>query len=365
LFAREKNHGQNMNLVSQNRRLAGRLVLAGFDGFSLPSEIERLLEQDSLFGIILFRRNVDSVEQVSSLNESARRIARKDNPPVVAVDQEGGRVVRMREPLTALPCARAFGGKNDSLLTQKAGLLVGRELSSLGFTLNFAPVLDVDTNPTSPVIGDRSYGSTLDKVIGHGLAFAEGLKMGGVMPCAKHFPGHGDASLDSHLALPTVPHGLDRLDAVEIAPFHAWSKADLGPVMTAHVMYPALDEHFPATLSSSIIEGVLRRRIGFLGPVLTDDLEMGAMADFGGPGGAAVRAVRAGADGLLVCHLLEHIEAVIEAVAKEASEDVSFRLRVEQAASRLDYLRNVHVCDLSYIGSPAHRALAQEVISPF
>jgi beta-N-acetylhexosaminidase len=359
-----------MNRLTRHERLAGSLVLAGFEGLCLPTELKRLLKQDALSGIILFKRNVDSIEQVRAVNDTARSAvmspgAMSNASPIIAVDQEGGRVARIKAPLTHIPSARRFGEKNDPSLTKTAGLLVGRELSALGFTLNFAPVLDVDTNPASPVIGDRSYGDTPDTVIQHGLAFAEGLKAGGVMPCAKHFPGHGDAAVDSHLALPRVPHDSARLDVVEMSPFRAWSKAKLGPVMTAHVMYPALDAHCPATLSASIIEGELRHRIGFKGPVLTDDLEMGAMADFGGPGGAAVRAVRAGADGLLVCRMFEHVEAVIAGLAKEALDDSSFSSRLEKAALRLLSLRNLPKGDLTFIGSSAHMSLSEEVMSAF
>ncbi len=354
-----------MNLIAEMEKRAGRLVLAGFEGKTLPSELSRLLEGDSLLGVILFKRNVESPAQVAALNASVRGASPPLRAPVIGVDQEGGRVVRMREPLTALPTARAFGRLGDPAITALAGELSGRELAALGFTLNFAPVLDVDTNPASPVIGDRSYGEEPETVIRHGLAFAEGLRQGGVLPCAKHFPGHGDATVDSHKALPAVAHDRERLSAVEIAPFRAWIEARLGPIMTAHVVYPALDTEAPATLSRRIVSGLLRETLGFDGPVLTDDLEMGAMAAFGGPGGAAVRAVRAGADGLLVCRGFSHVEAVIGALAKEAVDTPAFRQRLDDAGERLSALRRTGQGDTSYLGSQAHRTSVQRVLSVF
>ncbi len=354
-----------MSIISKFEQLAGNIILAGFDGLALPSEFKRLLQFDALAGIILFKRNVDSIEQVAELNESARHAAPVNSPPIIAVDQEGGRVVRLREPLTVIPCARRFGELDNAEITHKAGKLVGCELASLGFTLNFAPVCDVDTNPNSPIIGDRAYGSSSEKVIKHSLAFARGLISGGIIPCSKHFPGHGDAALDSHLSLPTVSHDIDRLNNVELRPFAAWAEAELGPIMTAHVMYPAFDEINPATLSSVIIEEQLRGRLGFKGPVLTDDMEMGALALFGGPAGAAVQAVEAGADGLLICKNFSNIEAVIDSLARQASKSSSFAGRLEQSTKRLMTLRRTANCSISYIGSSDHLIAYREVMSNF
>lgn len=350
-----------MKNIRENEKRAGRLVLAGFDGTVLPPEIRKKIETDALLGIILFKRNVESHLQAAALNEAARRAAPRGRPPVVAVDQEGGRVIRLREPLTVLPPARAFGILDDEAVTRKAGELIARELSAVGFTLNFAPVMDIDTHPASPVIGDRSYGPTPASVIRHGLAFAQGMSVGGVIPCAKHFPGHGDAAVDSHLALPNVSHSLDRLRTVETVPFEAWIAAELGPVMTAHVMYPAFDEEFPATLSRIIVEQTLRGTLGYTGPVLTDDMEMGALAAYGGPGGAAVRAVKAGADGLLVCRHFSHIEAVIDALAREATDTPGFRDRLDEADLRLTALRRLPAGNPSFLSSEAHLAMVHEV----
>lgn len=342
---------------TSNEPLAGRVVMAGFDGTALPTDIRDALSADALGGIILFKRNIENITQVGELLAEAHGAMEERGPCLAGVDQEGGRVVRLRDPLTVLPPARRFGDIDDVALTRRAGELVGLELRALGFTLNFAPVLDVDTRPDSPIIGDRSYGATPEAVIRHGEAFAEGLRAGGVSPSAKHFPGHGDAALDSHLALPRVEHGADRLRSLEMAPFASWVSRGMGPVMTAHVVYPTLDPDGPATLSRRIIQGELRHRLGFDGVVFSDDLEMGAIRDLGGAGRVAVRAINAGVDGLLICRQRDQRAAVIEALAREATERPAFRETLARAAARLAALSiPPRRKTADWIGSDEHRA---------
>jgi len=350
--------------LAEVEKLAGRVIIAGFDGLALPTELTDELSAGSLGGLILFKRNVESPEQVAALHTDARRAAPQELPPVTVVDQEGGRVVRLREPLTVLPPARRFGELDDPLLTADAGRLVGRELRALGFTVDCAPVLDVDTNPDSPVIGDRAYGASPDTVVRHGLSFGRGLREGGVHPCAKHFPGHGDAALDSHLSLPRVEHDQARLERVEIEPFAAWARTGLGAVMSAHVIYPAFDPEDPATASRAIIREQLKGRLSFRGPILSDDMEMGAIAEHGGAAALAVRAIQAGVDGLLICRLAEVRGAVREALAREAAENPAFLRKLEVASARLGTLAHPPGRDpgFSWIGSAAHRGEQDELM---
>ncbi len=341
------------------------MLVAGFDGTTLPDDVRKELEDGALGGLILFKRNIESHDQVAKMLGEARRIAPDDRRPLTAVDQEGGRVVRLREPLTALPPARKFGEVDDPELTMAAGRLVGCELRALGFTLNCAPVLDVDTNPNSPIIGDRSYGTTPRRVIRHGLAFARGLRDGGVFPCAKHFPGHGDAALDSHVSLPRVEHERERLTSIEMEPFAAWARTGLGPIMSAHVVYPALDENNPATASRPIIHDVLREGLRFNLPVLTDDLEMGAIAKHGGPAVIAVQAINAGMDGLLVCRRPDIRASVQEALVRECEKNPAFTRRLEVAAGRLATLAHMTGprLDASWIGTGDHLSFKTRILS--
>jgi beta-N-acetylhexosaminidase len=354
-----------MTSLADTSSLASRAILAGFDGTDLPPDISALLARGDLAGIVLFKRNVEDVEQVAALLAEARRACPSGRSPIVAVDQEGGRVARLKEPLAVLPPMRDVGAADDAGLTEAIGALVGRELQALGFSLDFAPVLDVDTNPASPVIGDRSFGGDAAIVERHGLAFARGLLSGGVLPCAKHFPGHGDAAIDSHLGLPRVERDSRRLRRVEMAPFAAYAAARLGPIMTAHVVYPALDPEAPATASRAILADELRGRLGFAGAVITDDLEMGAISQSWGAPEAAVRALRAGADGLLVCRSREAREAIAEAVAREAARDAAFFARLTGAVSRLDALRPARpgAGDPGWISSAEHLVLRDSILA--
>ncbi len=351
--------------IEESEKLAGRVIIAGFEGFTLPGKLVEAAERGTLGGVILFKRNVESYEQVAQLLKELEAVAKDNRKPIASVDQEGGRVVRLGEPLTVLKPARTFGEIDDPELTESAGRLIGRELRAVGFSLNFAPVMDVDTNPMSPVIGDRAYGQTPRQVIRHGLAFARGLKDGGVVPCAKHFPGHGDADLDSHVALPRVDHDIERLKNIEMAPFSAWVRTGLGPLMTAHVVYEALDPNSPATLSQPILLEELRGRLRFKGAVFSDDLEMGAMSPIGGPAPTAVKAVRAGVDGLLVCRQEEVLMEVKEALTKESMEDPAFAQKLVKAAARLTSLAYPPgpPVDLSWIGSKPHVDLRSKVLT--
>jgi beta-N-acetylhexosaminidase len=216
--------------------------------------------------------------------------------------------------------------------------VLGAQLAALGINVDFAPVLDVDTNPDNPVIGDRSFGRDAETVITHALAFARGLAARGVASCGKHFPGHGDTDLDSHLALPRIAHDRARLDAVELAPFRA-ARGLVPSIMTAHVVFDALDPGVPATLSRRVITGLLREELGYDGVIVSDDLEMKAVFDRWGVAESAVRAIEAGCDLLLVCSRLELVEEAAEALVARASTDPSFAHRLTEAAARVDRLR--------------------------
>ncbi|MEM9196079.1 MAG: beta-N-acetylhexosaminidase [Myxococcota bacterium] len=330
-----------MNDLAQT---AGRCLLAGFDAGPLLSDLAELLREDALGGVILFRRNIGdpegALERVSELLRSIHSLSNHSLAPgpLVAVDQEGGRVARLGPPVMWLPPMRTLGAIDDLGLTRRAANLLGRQLRALGFNCDFAPVLDVDTNPDNPVIGDRSFGSDAPRVARHGLAFAEGLTEADVCPCAKHFPGHGDTALDSHFALPSLPHDMDRLRRVELRPF---TEALSIPMwMTAHVIFEALDPDVPATLSSKVITGLLREDLGYDGVVASDDLEMKAISEHYGVGDAACRAIEAGCDLLLICSKLELLHEARDALVHRAETRSDFRTRLEEAATRVGALRH-------------------------
>jgi beta-N-acetylhexosaminidase len=242
-------------------------------------------------------------------------------------------VARLGPPALRLPPMRRLAELGDLELIERVGAAVGRELAGLGVTMNFAPVVDVDTNPDNPIIGDRAFSREPEAVIACAAAYLRGLRAGGVAGCLKHYPGHGDTLLDSHLALPTVGHERARLEAVELLPFRRLA-AQADSMMTAHVVYPALDPDRPATLSPVIASDLLRGELGFDGVLFSDDLEMQAIAGHGSAGAAAVAAVRAGCDLLLVCSRSDLQTEVCTALLEVAERDAEFALRCRDAARR-------------------------------
>jgi len=323
------------------RAAAGQVLVAGFPAGDPPTAVLDALGDDALAGVILFKRNLgDGPEGASDLIR--RLVAASARTPLVAVDQEGGRVQRLRAPVLELPPMRALGALDDAALTRRAASALGRQLAAIGFNVDFAPVLDVDTNPDNPVIGDRSFGSDPQRVARHGLAFARGLRDAGVLACGKHFPGHGDTVDDSHFALPALAHDMARLEAVELVPFAA-AAAELDSVMTAHIVFRALDPDRPATLSPKVL-GLLREKLGFSGLVFSDDMEMKAIADHWPTGRAAVEAIRAGCDLLLICATVERLAEARAALAEEAARDSAFAVRLEEAASKVRRTRDRLTC---------------------
>jgi beta-N-acetylhexosaminidase len=314
--------------------LCGQLLLGGFAGTELSASYRTALGRGHRAGAILFRRNLGDLEAIWGLTRSLTEAAGSGSPPFVAVDQEGGRVARLGAPVLGLPPMRVLGRHDDVGLTRRAAEQLGRELGALGFNLDFAPVTDVDSNPDNPIIGDRAFGSDAEVVSRHAEAFIAGLQAVGVLACAKHFPGHGDTIVDSHLELPVVAHGRERLAAVELRPFRAASAARVAAMMTAHVVYRALDPTTPATFSRAICSRLLREELGFTGVLFSDDLEMGAVSRHQPIEQAAVAAVGAGCDVLLVCSDEALGARAHEALVRRAEGDEAFRERCREAARR-------------------------------
>jgi len=315
----------------------------GFEGKTLPAALSRWLARGEVGGVVLFSRNIESPAQVRALCREIRSAAGRGNPlPLIAVDQEGGRVARLIDPpFTRFPPARAcslFCCRNESV-AEGLGAATAAELRAVGIDMNFAPVLDVDSNPRNPVIGDRAFSEDPHTAAALGIAFAKGSLSRGILPVGKHFPGHGDTSADSHEELPVVRAGRQTLLRRELLPFRRAARSGIPALMTAHVMYPALDRALPATLSRKILHDLLRERLRFRGAVLSDALEMKAIADRYGIGEAAVLALTAGCDVVLVCRG-ESVQAeTIDRLAREARDRPTFRRAVAAASVRSGRLR--------------------------
>jgi beta-N-acetylhexosaminidase len=275
-------------------RLAAACLFPSFAGPEAPDWVRRSA-QHGLGGIVLFSSNVESREQLSGLT-GALKAERGDI--LLAIDEEGGDVTRLESSTgSSYPGNYALGAVDDPELTAEVGASIAADLREVGINLDFAPVADVNTNPDNPVIGTRSFGADPELVARHTAAFVKGLQEAGIAACAKHYPGHGDTELDSHLALPTVDDDRESLLAGALIPFRAAIEADVQSVMTAHIVAPAVDD-VPATISRELLDGLLRRELGFDGLVITDALDMAAISSGIGVNEGAVRALEAGADAI-------------------------------------------------------------------
>jgi len=310
-----------MNTETQSKTQPPDSVLArfmlGFDGDSLPGELAEYLA-GGLAGVVLYQRNFTNPKRLQKLTAAIRQVAGR--PVLIGIDQEGGTRFALREPFTAWPSATELGRLGDVQSAEQVARAIATELRAVGCNLNFAPMLDLHVNSESPVTKDRSFGSDPHLVARMGVALDRGLRSGGVLSCAKHFPGHGDAAVDPHLDLPVFGGTMERLESAELVPFAAAVATGVPLVMTAHILLPQIDPENPASLSRMMLDGVLRRRLHFHGVILADDLGMGAIAKRYGPGEAAVQTLRAGTDVAMLCHDWSAVAPAIAAVRRARQE---------------------------------------------
>ncbi|MBV9852749.1 MAG: beta-N-acetylhexosaminidase [Armatimonadetes bacterium] len=320
----------------------GQMLLLGWQGAGaqgVNAQAAALVDELAAGGVIVFTRNVGTPEELRETITSlqARSLALGAPPLFVAVDQEGGRVSRLGPPhFFRPPSAREVGRTGDPGEARAAARAIAGQLRPLGLNWDFAPVLDVNNNPRNPVIGDRSYGDDPQLVAAMGIAAVRGFQEdGGILACGKHFPGHGDTDTDSHLALPRIAHGRDRLGQVELVPFRAAIAAGLAAIMTAHILFPALDPALPATLSPRILTGLLREELDFQGLIITDCLEMQGVARGWGTPEAGMLAVEAGADILLCCHTWETQCALRDALVRAVRDGRISEARIDESVARI------------------------------
>ena len=323
-------------------RRVGQRFMVGFQSHEPSLDVKRLIRDFGVGNVILFARNIDRPEQVAELVRELQTVARDaghDLPLLVGVDQEGGRVARLKEPWTSWPPLRVLGQLGSEDYARRMGTALSDELKACGIRCDFAPVMDVDTNPKNPVIGDRSFGDDPDLVGRLGVAMIRGLQDGGVVACAKHFPGHGDTDVDSHSDLPAVDHSLSRLHDVELRPFRKAVEAKVATIMTAHVLVRELDDKLPATLSPRVIDGLLRKDMKYDGVVVSDDLEMKAVAKHWQPAQAAVLAARAGCD--ILPYRADHdaqVQAMEGLIRALEAEEIS-RTMMDDSSDRVKALK--------------------------
>lgn len=352
-----------------SRDSIGQLFMVGFDGTDVSSDLAAFIKEYRPGGVILFSRNLESVEQIVQLTNDLQRCS-PHSPLLISIDQEGGRVSRLPKEFTIFPPCEVVGRCQSIELAYAAAATTAKELRAVGINMNMSPVLDVNSNPANPVIGDRAFGSTPGPVRDLGLSTARGLQDNGVVACGKHFPGHGDTTADSHKELPVVEAPLERLEQTELPPFRHAAAHEIATMMTAHVLYRALDAERPATLSPAIIGGLLRQELRYDGVVLTDDLEMHAIIDHYGIEDATVRSILAGCDMPLICKDRNREVAAIGAVTQAVADGTISAARLEQSLRRIARLKQrflapykpVVVSDARLIvGCRTHRALLRSI----
>ena len=351
---------QQLAAMSTDEKI-GQMVLVGFKGYAPDEPLEKLIKNDYITGIIAYGANVKDAKQLVDLTNSIKKAnTGNKNPLFISVDEEGGRITRLPDGIHKLPSGMEIGKKDSPRFCREIGGALAEMTSAFGFNLDFAPVMDVLSNPKNTVIGDRSLGSSGERVAALGAAELEGIQGGGVIPVVKHFPGHGDTAVDSHIGLPTSDKTLEELNALELIPFREAVKAGADAVMVAHILLHAIDPKNPATMSKPVVD-ILRKDMGFSGVVFTDDLTMGAITKNYAIGDAAVAAVSAGCDVVLVCHGYDNAEAVLNALRTAAANGTISESRLDESVYRILTLKRKYALSDEPVGYVDSGALNQRI----
>lgn len=351
------------------REKLGQLMMFGFPGAQPGPEALRLIREYKAGNVVLFAHNLETPAQMRELCKTLRGLIETETgqPPIISIDQEGGVVARLPEGAVSFPSAMAVAATGQPENARLAALYTGRELAALGVNCNLAPVLDVNTNPHNPVIGVRSYGCSPAQAAPFALAAIQGHLQAGVLPVAKHFPGHGDTAVDSHLGLPRVEKTLDQLLECELEPYRQAIRQGVPAIMAAHILFPALEPNgLPASMSPAILTGLLRGRLGFEGLVVSDCLEMGAIQDHYGTPEGFVAGLRAGLDIGCVSHTPTLALRALE-LAEQAVQNGELPMaRVDEAVRRVLACKKKFAnatADWAEVGAPEHRAAAAAIMA--
>lgn len=343
----------------------GQMVIVGVEGTTMDTHAADMIKNHHVGGFIFYKDNIISASQtVDFINQLREANSASSGVPLwLSLDQEGGRVSRMPNDFVLLPTAQAVGLQDQVAYTQRIGQALGMETRALGFNMDFAPVLDINSNPKNPVIGDRSFGAEPQAVIKHGIETMKAIQAEHVIPVVKHFPGHGDTSVDSHLELPVVDKSLEELQAFELLPFAEAVKEGADAVMVAHILFPQIDASNPASLSNKLINGLLRDKLNFDGVVITDDMTMGGIVNNNDIGEAAVRSVKAGSDILLVGHNDEDQLKVLQALEQGVEGGGLSENDIDTCVARILKLKTKYSLDNTAVEPADVQAINQQLNS--
>jgi beta-N-acetylhexosaminidase len=320
----------------------GQLVITGVDDYTNNDHSKTLISTYHVGGFILLGQNVKNTNQMLTLINSLKETNSSVStiPLFLGIDEEGGRVTRMPSEFTNLPTNKAIGQVNNSSFSYKIGEILGQELKAFGLNIDFAPVLDINSNPKNPIIGDRSFGTNSTVVSKLGIQTMKGIQAQNIISAVKHFPGHGDTSVDSHIGLPVVYNDLNRLNSLELIPFSGAIKNGADMVMVAHILLPKIDSNNPASFSKTIITNILRKSLNFDGVVITDDMTMGAIVNNYNIGDAAVKSLNAGTDIILVCHGFDKETAVLKAIKNSVTNGTISQKSIDEKVYRILKLKD-------------------------
>ena len=328
----------------------GQLFIVGFEGEEINDEIVDLVKNQKVGGLIYFSRNIVDSNQIINLNNEIKAME-KDIPLFISVDEEGGVVSRVPEEFVKLPSSGYIGQFNDENLSYNVGKIIAKELNSLGFNMDLAPVLDIDSNPNNTVIGERAFGNNSEIVSRLGIKTMEGIKDGKIIPVVKHFPGHGDTDVDSHYGLPIVKKTLEELENLEFIPFKNAIDNGADVVMISSIILESIDNEYPATMSKKVTTDILRNSLGFDGVIATDDMTMGAIVDNYNLADAVIMSINAGSDLVLVCHGYDDIINSIVAVKDAVNSKIISEERIDESVYRILKLKDKYNVNNKIIGN--------------
>ncbi|WP_053362449.1 beta-N-acetylhexosaminidase [Bacillus sp. FJAT-27251] len=341
----------------------GQMILAGISGTTMDTNAKQLISQFHVGGIIFYKNNFETPEQTVQLVNQLKAGNSSSLPLLLGVDQEGGRVTRLPGGLVNFPPNKLIGQVNNPEFSYKVGTLLGRELKKFGLNLDFAPVLDINSNPNNPVIGDRSFGNNSEIVSKLGIQTMKGIQSQNVIPTIKHFPGHGDTSVDSHLELPIVNKSLKELKELELIPFERAIDHGSDVVMVAHILLPELDKTNPASMSKAVMTDLLRKQLSFTGVIITDDMTMGAITEHYDIGKAAVESVKAGSDIILVGHDYNNVVKIISSLKTAVQNGGISEQRLNKSIERIIQLKRKYSINDTKVENPNINEINQSINS--
>ena len=348
---------ENMSLAEK----AGQVVICGLKGYEIDSDVTTLIQDSKVGGVILFAKNIKDSTQLATITNSIKNLSNPKIPPIIAIDEEGGMVTRMPSDIESMPSAYSIAQTGNTDLCYQSGEIIGKQLNALGLSTGFSPVLDIWSNPDNMIISSRAYGTTPEDVSTYATQAMLGLKSQEVIPVGKHFPGHGDTLDDSHYSLPVITKTKSELESYEFIPFKTAIDNGIPAIMVGHLLCTDIDSTYPASLSKTMVTGILKTELGFNGVVFTDDLTMDAIDNQYSVEDAGVMALNAGCDMLLVCHGYDNATNTINNIISAVENGTLSESRLNDAVYRILKLKSEYGITCNNVGTPDASALNQLV----